>query len=409
MRHPFAILTPTLRWFMLGMILANIAGAMVFSLLAVYLSNLGASVAQIGLTFTLATLVPLALQIVGGWLSDTVGRLRMIAAASLAASFGYITFVIAPTWEWVLVGLCLEYISGAVIGPTYGAFIADHSAENERGQVFGLTSALFMIVGIVGPPLAGWLADGFGFRVMLAVAATLYLSATGLRLWMVSRFPMSPKANEEALSVRSLGRALKEMFVLVVSGGVLSWIFLTDGVRDIAFRLSQELQPLYMTELGGLSLPQVGVVRALFSAGMMLMLIPAGRLADKTSERLAISLGFALEGAGLIVFILANEYWGFALAAIIGGIGVGVMGPAYDSLLTKIIPEERRGVAFGLFFTSLGLISLPAPWVGAYLWESVDPRLPFSVTAIAALLTVIPAWMKFKLKKAHPELIEEQS
>lgn len=398
MRKSLAVLTPTLRWFMLGMILANIAGAMVFSLLPVYLSRLGASVAQIGLTFTLASLVPLALQIVGGWLSDTLGRLKMVAAASLAASFGYITFVIAPSWEWILVGLCLEYISGAVIGPTYGAFIADHSTEDQRGQVFGLTNALFMIVGIVGPLLGGWLADGAGFQPMLTVAAFLYLCATALRLWMVRQFPAAPKASEQALSLHSFGSVLKEMALLVVGGGILSWIFLTDGVRDIAFRLSGELQPLYLAQVGGLTLPQVGVVRAIFAGGIMLMLIPAGRLADRTSERLAIAIGFFLEGAGLLLFTLVAGFWGFVAAAVVGGLGVGLMAPAYDSLMSKVIPEERRGVAFGLFYSSLGLISLPAPWLGAQLWERFDPRLPFALTAGAAFLTVIPAWLKFKIK-----------
>lgn len=37
------LLSATLRWFLLAMILANIPGGMIFTLLAVYLSHLGAS------------------------------------------------------------------------------------------------------------------------------------------------------------------------------------------------------------------------------------------------------------------------------------------------------------------------------------------------------------------------------
>lgn len=69
------LLNTNLRWFLLGMILANIAGQMAYSMLSLYLLDLGASVAQVGLVFTVASLVPTALQILGGWLSDTVGRL----------------------------------------------------------------------------------------------------------------------------------------------------------------------------------------------------------------------------------------------------------------------------------------------------------------------------------------------
>jgi MFS family permease len=97
------LLNTNLRWFLAGMILANIAGQMVYSMLSLYLIDLGASVAQVGLVFTLASLVPLVLQIFGGWLSDTIGRLRMIAIGSSIAIFGYFIFSIVCVCERPLV------------------------------------------------------------------------------------------------------------------------------------------------------------------------------------------------------------------------------------------------------------------------------------------------------------------
>jgi MFS family permease len=44
-------------------------------ILPLYLEQLHAGVAQIGLFFTLSAVIPLALQILGGWVSDSVGRL----------------------------------------------------------------------------------------------------------------------------------------------------------------------------------------------------------------------------------------------------------------------------------------------------------------------------------------------
>jgi hypothetical protein len=58
-----------------------------------------------------------------------------------------------------------------------------------------------------------------------------------------------------------------------------------------------------------------------------------------------------------------------------------------------------RGTAFGLFHTSLGVVSLPAPWIGAQLWERVNPRFPFNLTAWISLLTVVPVWLKFKMTR----------
>ena len=77
-----------LRWFLLAMILANIAGEMYYSLMPIYLRELGATIRQIGTLFSLASIVMLVLQLVGGWLSDTLGRLRAVAIGSVVATLG---------------------------------------------------------------------------------------------------------------------------------------------------------------------------------------------------------------------------------------------------------------------------------------------------------------------------------
>jgi len=73
------------------------------------------------------------------------------------------------------------------------------------------------------------------------------------------------------------------------------------------------------------------------------------------------------------------------------------MSPAYQSLTSKAVPEKLRGTAFGLLHSSLGLFSLPAPAIGARLWDRYSPQTPFTITAVISLLTVIPAWFKFRL------------
>jgi len=75
-----------MRWFMFAMVLANIAASMSRMLLPIYLTELGASVGQVGLVFTLTSVVILILLILGGWISDSIGRLRAIAIGSVGAS-----------------------------------------------------------------------------------------------------------------------------------------------------------------------------------------------------------------------------------------------------------------------------------------------------------------------------------
>ena len=66
-----------MRWFMLAMVLANIGSEMFTFLLPLYISELGASVAQVGLVFSLSSIAILVLQILGGWISDSIGSTKM--------------------------------------------------------------------------------------------------------------------------------------------------------------------------------------------------------------------------------------------------------------------------------------------------------------------------------------------
>lgn len=393
------LLNKTLAWFMFSMVLANVAGHMYGSLLPLYLKSLNADVVQVGLFFTLSQIIPLALQILGGWISDSLGRLRSIALGSLAGVVSYVWLILSPTWQWVLVAEGFGAMTRALVGPSFGAFIAEQSAEETRARVFGISEGIFMVVAVIGPPLGGWLADTYGFQVMLLCAAALYTLATVIRVGMARVAARGHEANPQKLSLSGLRSNLGLMVGMLLGGGLLTWILLTDGIRDVAYALSFNLLPLYLNDIGGLSIQQIGWLESFFGIAMMATTIPAGWLADKKGERLCIALGFILQFFAITIFIRVSGFWAYAASWVLLGLGVGLMSPAYNSLISKAVPEKVRGTAFGLFSTSLGLVSLPAPAIGAQLWQRVGPQFPFRITAWAALLAVIPVWLKFKLPK----------
>ena len=181
------LLSPIMRLFLLTMILANVAGAMYGGFLPLYLKSLGANVAQIGVFFTISQIIPLALQILGGWISDSLGRLKSIAAGSVSGVVSYIALILAPTWGWVFLGEGLNAITRSLVGPSFGAFVAEESQESSRAKVYGLVDTFYTIVSIVGPPFGGFLVDRYGFKFMLMVAASIYTIATVIRVRMAGK------------------------------------------------------------------------------------------------------------------------------------------------------------------------------------------------------------------------------
>jgi MFS family permease len=373
----FSLINVNLRWFMLAMILANIAGQMIYSMLSLYLIDLGASVGQVGLVFTIASLIPIILQIFGGWLSDTVGRLRAIAIGSAISVFGYLVFFISPSWEWVMLGLCVEFVSNSFVGPSFSAYIAEQSDEATRGRVYGLTSGIYMVVTVIGPTLAGMLAYRMNFRFMFVVAFIFYALATVVRIWMALSERFKPARTPEKPTWNGLSIQLKAMFGLLFAGGILTWIWITDAIGDTAFNMIGELFPIYLSDVGKLTVEHIGLLGSAWGISSILASFLGGWLSDKWSER----------------SILGSR--------ILDGFGSGLLMPSYNSLISKVVPEDKRGLAFGFFGTSLGILSLPMPWIGAQLWERFTPQLPFWMTAIVCAITIPIAWVKFILPKIN--------
>ncbi len=394
------LLTPLMLLFMLAMILANTGGSMYQPLEALYLKDLGAGIPQIGLFFTLSQIIPLILQILGGWISDSLGRLRAIAIGSVLGILGYIPLLLATSWEWVLAASVLNAMTRSLVGPSFDAFIADHSAPENRARLFGITQTLFGVVGVVGPLAGGLLVEALGFKGMLLIAAMLYVTATIIRVGMAKEASKGNEANPTTLTFISLKTNLGVMFGLVLAGGLFTWIMITDGIRDIFLNMSVTFLSVYMQDIALLSISQIGLMNSLFGVAMMVVMMPAGWLADKVGERvnIAVSFLFMAFAMGMISLLPpASPALYYGMGWVIAGIGVGLATPAYQSLISKAVPPKLRGVAFGLFSSSLGLVSLPAPVIGSFLWENVSPSFPFLLTAIVSLICIVPVWFKFKV------------
>jgi MFS family permease len=393
------LITRTLSILLFSMILANIGGSMYGPLLPLYVQELGANVSQVGVFFTLSMIAPLLFQILGGWLSDAIGRVRAMAIGSLAGLAGYILFVVSPSWGWLLMAMVGLSMASSFVGPSFQALVAEESAESNRGRVYSITQGAFQIVGVIGAPLGGLLADRYGFKVMFMVATGLYFLATVLRLLMAQKIRKEEKTPAAAPSFAHLKTSLLSILALLTAGGIVTWIFISDGVGDVSFSLVGNLFPLYMNNIAGLTKTELGLLGAIGSIATMVFITLGGILSDKRGERVGIVLGYFLIGSAIFAMVNVKGFYGFVFAWILLGTGQALIGPAYSSLISKVVPQKLRGTAFGLFSTSLGVISLPAPYIGALLWDKFDPRVPFYVPMVALFIILPIIWFKFKLPK----------
>ncbi|MEW6566892.1 MAG: MFS transporter [Chloroflexota bacterium] len=394
-----SFLTPRMVFFLAAIALTEATTAMTSVQVPVYLRWLGAEVAQVGLFFTLSAVVPLVLLVLGGWLSDALGRLRAISLGSLSGVLAYTVFALAPNWRVALLSPAFAALAMALIRPSYRAYLADHSTPETRGRIFGSGETARNLTWIFGPPLGGLLAQNLGFRWLFAATSMAYAAAGLWILALASSDTRSKSTPMTALTFSSLRSSVLHMASVIFSGGLITWLLITDGVRDIAFKMSFDLMPVYLNDIWGLTRQQIGLMDGIFGIVLVLASYPAGWLADHTSERFCLVLGLGSVLTSRLVFVVASGFWGFAFSWSWLAVGVALMDPAIQSLISKGVPLQLRGMAYGLLATSWGLISLPSPWIGGLLWTHLGPTAPFLATVALGSLTLLPAWFKLAVPK----------
>jgi len=397
------LISRTLALFLVGIAFAEASRTMTMVQVPIFLRELGADIRQIGLFFTVALVFPLLLRILGGWLSDTIGRLRAIWLGSLAGALAYIPYALAPTWQVALLGPALLAVASALIYPSYRAYIADTTDNESIGRVFGIAETVRNVAWIVGPPYGGLLAQSLGYRWMFAAAIMSSGVAAVIFLTLTRSMGQEKTTLTERPSLTSLRSSLREIFVLMLSGGLVTWLLITDGVYDIASRLSFDLMPIYLSDIAGFSKQAVGWMDGIHGIAWVAVSAGAGWLVDKTSERLAVVLSLIVLIASRLTFALVSSFWGFTFSWILLGIGGAVMQPALNSLVAKGVPSHLRGITYALLVTSVSLLCLPFPWIGSLIWNAIGPKAPFMITVVIGSLAIIPAWMKLVVPDTLPQ------
>jgi len=383
-----------------AMIVANITSNMYAPYEPLYLESLGAGVRQVGFFFTAQTIMSIAFRVLGGWISDNLGRLPTIALGSVFGLLAYLGYTLAPTWAWAMFGALMGAAGSSLVAPSFQAYTAESAPEGKTASTFGLVEGLFLTCQIVGPLLGGFLVENHGFKVMMWTATGIFAVATVLRLLIARGKPLNARLSD--LNAGRLKRDLVALVSIVLAGGVVTWLFIVDGLRDASFQVMLPFLPKYATEIGGLGETMYGALFAGMSVITALAMVPGGMLADRYGEHWGISLSGVLVAASLAIMVLFPTQVGFIAAFGIFGIAIAFGSPAFSSLLSKSVPKESLGIMYGIFWSALGIVAVPMPYIGGLLYDNVGPQSPFWVAVVVILLSAPLALWKLKRPAEEP-------
>jgi MFS family permease len=163
---------------------------------------------------------------------------------------------------------------------------------------------------------------------------------------------------------------------------------LHDGLSDVTYVLLPLLASAF-----GLSLAQVGVIRAAHRTAMAAFQVPAGIVAERIGERGLLAFGTFLAGAAFVALGFAQGFWAILAALFVAGMGSAVQHPLASALVSRAYPVQGRRAALGAYnfsgdvgkFAFGGLVSVLL--LGGIPWQA--PVVGFGVVAIATALALL--------------------
>lgn len=147
--------------------------------LSVFLKQLAGNVGYLntvaGFAFAVTGLADLIASPFLGKRSDTIGHRRVLTICMTGAGLFYLPQALAPNiWVFVASRFGLGLFIGGIL-PTANALIGRMTPPEKRGQIYGFTSSAMFLGSFAGPLLGGVGSAVLGIRMMLGLAAALYI------------------------------------------------------------------------------------------------------------------------------------------------------------------------------------------------------------------------------------------
>lgn len=355
--------------------------------LPLYMSSvLGLSKEFIGLTEGLVTSSASIFKIVAGFLSDKFKKRKPIVFAGYFFSLvGRFLLAFISSAGGIL---ALRFLDGAGKGTKDSpkdALIADSTKIGSRGKGFGIVRALDTLGSVVGPLLLFLLFYIFQdsarkyHNIFLITAIPLTITLLVIA-FLVKETPIEKK--EEVVAAGVLKPKLPRQFYIFM--GIMT-IFAIGNSSD-AFLILRARNV-------GVELLAIPLVYALFNFIYASASIPLGSLSDRIGREKVILLGWFSYALAYLGFALANHSYDIWFLFGFYGIYYATTEGVAKAFVADLVSSDRRGRAYGIYNSVIGLAALPAGLIAGLLWDKFSPSAPFFfgsfMAALAAVLLII--------------------
>ena len=244
----------------------------------------------------------------------------------------------------------------------------------QRARAVGLWQGGFLLGGIAGPGLGG-VVTSVSIRLPFFLYAGTLAVAGSVALFALRTTPLAARGSAGEQAQTTLASALRNPAYRAALAATFADAWASMGVRAA-------LIPLFVKE--GLHRGVIWTgIGFWFVAGVNgLVLLPAGRFADRVGRRPVLVAGCAISGSAFVVLAFSSSLAGFLVSMAVLGFGSGLLDVAPGAVVGDIV-EGRGGPVFAAYSMSSDVANVVGPIATGAL---ADVSYPDAFGLTAAIL-----------------------
>ena len=314
-------------------------------ILPLFLSDLGASYAAIGVVLAGRPFGMLLTDIPGSMVLRAFGQKRGMLLGTLASVVALLAMARATAvWETLLYQIILG-VGFSLFGVARHAYIATNLSVASRGRGVALLGGVNRIGIFIGPALGGLVASAYNLRVpFLLMGGITAIALLAIWLWMPNdeQEQLQPEAQLSDY-LRQLTATLRSEQYALGTAGMAQ--LMAQAVRATR----RTVIPLYAADILGMDVAAVGLLDSIGSAIDMTMFYPTGIIMDKYGRKFAVVPSFFLQGLGIALIPLTTGFTSLAIVASLIGLGNGLSSGTMMTIGADLAPKEGRNEFLGLW------------------------------------------------------------
>lgn len=345
---------------------------------------------QTSMIITVYSIVAIFLIPVAGYISDHIGRKKVIIPSLIIAGIGglisgWAAWKLENAYWVILVGRALQGVGAAGAMPIVLPLVGDmFKNEDDVSSCLGLieTSNTFgkVLSPILGSLLAGfiWFLPFFSFPVFCTISVI-----------MVMILVKSPKSRTKPIPFKQFFTNVKKTFT--EKGKWLYAIFFIGGILMLVlFGILFYLSEIFETKYGIKDLKK-GLFLALPLGALCLASFIAGK-AIKKNKVLMKWLTFAgiiAAAVSILALWFSIKLWFMLTMFLIAGVGIGIGLPCLDALITEGIEKEERGTISSIY-SSMRFIGVAAgPPIIALLMKQATQWIFITLSGLSIIAAFV--------------------